>query len=68
MATEILNDCAANLLRSLHDLTTLKTSKLPDHVPSCVRSAMNKWLGLGVRGYAAFGFLAIADRRTLCRK
>ena len=68
LAMETLNDRAANLLRSLDDLTAIKNSKLPDPVPGCIRSAMNKWLGLGIRGYAAFGLLAIADRRTLCRK
>ena len=63
---ETLNDHAANLLRSLRDLIGVKTSKLPEPVLVKVHSATNKPLGLDVRGYAAFGFLATADRRASC--
>ena len=53
---KILNDCAANLLRSLRDLTGIMISKLTESILVSVRSAMNNSLGLGIRGYAAFGF------------
>ena len=65
---ETLNDRAANLLRSLRDLTGIKTSKLLELILVNVRSTMNKPLGFGIRGYAAFGFLVHADRRTFWRK
>ena len=63
---ESLNDRAANLLRSLRDLTGIIILRILELTLVNVLSAINTPLGLGIRGYAAFGFLATADRRTFC--
>ena len=65
---EVLNKGAANLLRSLQDFTETKASKFLESILVSIRSAMNRSLGLGICGCAAFGFLAIADRRTFSWK
>ena len=63
---ETLNDRAANLVRSDRKFSAVKTYQLWNSILSTVRTAMNNPRGLGIRGYAAFGFLATADRRTSC--
>ena len=63
---ETLNDRAANLFRSSRKLKVLKDWQLQESILSTVRTTVNSPRGLCIRGYAAFGFLATADRRTSC--